>query len=462
MMQLLGLSYHLRTFGCQMNQHDSERVAGMLDSLGALPVQKAEEADIVVFLTCCVREAADVRVLGQVASLKNMPTPTGGKRLIAVGGCLAQRDGVKIVEQVPHIDIVFGTYNVASLPSLIEAALAGQGAQVEVLEQNQALSTVLPTTELPSRREQFWHAWLPIMTGCNNYCSYCIVPYVRGREISRPFDEILREVDTLLSDGVIEITLLGQNVNSFGRDLYGETRFAELLRRIGDSGIQRLRFVTSHPKDLSLETIEAFAETKAVMPHLQLPVQSGSNRILAAMNRSYTVEQYLALVDAVRQAAAAAGKGDGSYQGAVALSTDIIVGFPGETETDFQATCDLAKAVGFAQAFTFIYSRRAGTPAAELVDDTPAEVIQDRFQRLVAAVQQSAWQQNQLEAGRVNQVLVEGVSKRDPLMLAGRSEKNTTVHAPLPAGSSADEFVGRVLPMRIDTAKTWYLQGELI
>ena len=508
-MQLNGLYYHLRTFGCQMNQHDSERIAGMLEALGALPVSDAEQADIVVFMTCCVREAADTRLYGQVASLKNLPAPNG-RRLIAIGGCIGQRDGELLIERLPHVDVVFGTHNLASLPGLLIAALNDAETQVEVLSDSEA-ATLPKATSLPIRRQQAWQAWVPIMTGCDNFCSYCIVPYVRGRETSRPFEEVLHEVDKLLAEGVVEITLLGQNVNSYGRDLYGQPRFAEMLRAVGNSGIQRLRFTTSHPKDLSEQTIAAFAETAAVMPQLHLPFQSGSDRILKAMNRNYTADHYRGLIQSVRQATAAAGKGlsqqhaasqalgkqqvvaggtsqqqaagqgisreqsadrglekqrDTSKsldreQSAVAFSTDIIVGFPGETEADFQATCDLVSEIGFSQAFTFIYSRREGTPAAELVDDTPAEVIQERFQRLVQIVQQSAWQQNQLELDKTTSVLFEGTSKRDQSMLSGRNPQNTTVHVPLPVGRSLDDYIGRIEPVHIDLARTWYLRGEL-
>ena len=458
-MQLGGLNYHLRTFGCQMNQHDSERIAAMLEALGARPVDGVEQADLVIFMTCCVREAADTRLYGQVAALKNIP-PRQDRRIIAIGGCIGQRDGEELVKRLSHVDVVFGTHNISSLPGLLLAVLEGRGTQVEVVSNDEA--ALVQSADLPpARRQQPWHAWLPIMTGCDNHCSYCIVPSVRGHETSRPFEDVLREVEALLADGVVEITLLGQNVNSYGRDLYGQPRFAELLRQVGASGVSRLRFTTSHPKDLSDETIAAFAETPSVMPHLHLPFQSGSDRVLSAMNRNYTAQHYLSLVQSVRAASARAGKGDGSLEGSVALSTDIIVGFPGEQESDFEATCELVRQVGFAQAFTFIYSRREGTPAADLVDDTPPEVIQSRFQRLVELVQQSAWQQNQLELGRVEPVLFEGLSKRDNTRLAGRSGKNTTVHVPLPAGASAESFIGRILPVNIDTARTWYLSGQL-
>ncbi|MDR3314956.1 MAG: tRNA (N6-isopentenyl adenosine(37)-C2)-methylthiotransferase MiaB [Coriobacteriales bacterium] len=469
MKELRGLQFCVRTFGCQMNKHDSERVAGMLEALGAFEVLKPEDADIVVFMTCCVREAADVRLLGQVASLKNLPiraaaedgrrgaqraTPAK-KRVIAVGGCIGQRDGALLVKQLPHIDVVFGTHTIAHLPQLLAAAYVGEGAQVEVLADSVALAEgIARATDLPTHREQHWHAWLPLMTGCNNFCSYCIVPYVRGREQSRPFEEIVAEAQRLAQEGVLEITLLGQNVNSYGRDLYGKPRFAEALRAVGESGIQRLRFATSHPKDLSAETIAAFAETPTVMPQLHLPVQSGSDAVLKAMNRNYTVAHYRALIDAVREATAAQGR-------EVALSTDIIVGFPGETERDFEGTLELVRAVGYAQAFTFIYSRREGTPAADLADDTPHEVIQERFDRLVKLVQESAYEQNAVELERVLPVLFEGTSKRDAGILTGRSPKNQTVHAALPPGSSAEDFAGTIRDVRITETRTWYLRGDL-
>jgi tRNA-2-methylthio-N6-dimethylallyladenosine synthase len=314
---------------------------------------------------------------------------------------------------------------------------------------------VQAVTELPSRREQQWHAWLPIMTGCDNFCSYCVVPSVRGRERSRPFEEVVAEAEQLVAQGVREITLLGQNVNSYGRDLYGRPRFAEVLSAVGASGVARLRFATSHPKDLSVETIAAFAATSAVMPQLHLPVQSGSDAVLAAMNRNYTAEHYLSLIDAVRTACAAADKD-------VAFSTDLIVGFPGETERDFEATMGLVRAVGYSQAFTFIYSRREGTPAALLEDPTPREVIQERFDALVALVQESAWEQNQRELGVVLPVLFEGASKRDARILAGRSPKNQTVHVALPEGRTVGDFAGCLHDVHIEEARTWYLRGSLV
>ncbi len=442
------LAFFVQTFGCQMNKHDSERIAGMLEALGAREVQTVEDAHIVVFMTCCVREAADVRLYGQVNTIKNYPLPEDSpldKRIIAIGGCIGQRDGEKLLEELPHVDTVFGTHNLGSLPSLLAQAIAEHRQTVEVLESSAGFPT-----DLPTKREHPWAAWLPITIGCDNFCSYCIVPYVRGREKSRPFEDILEEARAYRDAGVVEVTLLGQNVNSYGRDLYGSPRFAELLRAMDEVGIERLRFATSHPKDLSDEVIEAFGTLKSLMPALHLPVQSGSDCILAAMNRSYTRDHYLQIVAKLRQTCPD-----------IALSTDIIVGFPGETEEDFQQTLDLVHEVGYNQVFTFIYSKREGTPAAKLPANASHDVIQERFDRLVDAVQEGAFAANQREMGRTVPVLVEGLSKRDPSLLCGKSPKNQTVHAPLPAGASIDGLLGKTVPITIEEARTWYLRGNL-
>lgn len=444
-----GTTFCIHTFGCQMNKHDSERVAGMLEGLGSLPVETIEEADIVVFLTCCVREAADTRLYGQVASMKNIPVREGSpydKRYIAVGGCIGQRDGEKLTAQLPHLDVVFGTHNLASLPGLLSSAIEESRQAVEVLAEGSEFSS-----SLPSDREHAWAAWLPITVGCNNFCSYCIVPYVRGREKSRALEDIAEEARRYVEAGVKEIILLGQNVNSYGRDLYGEPRFAEVLDAVDASGVERLRFATSHPKDLTDEVIARFGTLRSLMPALHLPVQSGSDRILAAMNRRYTREHYLGLIEKLR-----------AVVPDIALSTDIIVGFPGETEEDFMDTYRLVEKVGYSQVFTFIYSRREGTPAAKLQDDTPREVIQERFDRLVDLVQRRAFEANQAERGATVPVLIEGTSKRDASVLAGKSPKNQTVHGPVPAGVEAADLVGTIVPMRIDDARTWYLSGTVV
>lgn len=444
-----GMTYFIQVFGCQMNKHDSERISGMIENLGGTEVLTMEEADIIVFVTCCVREAADIRLYGQVATIKNMPLREGSplkKRIIAVGGCIGQRDGQKLVDELSHLDVVFGTHNISALPQLLSDAIARGGHHVQVLD----AATEFPT-DLPSKREHQWAAWIPITIGCNNFCSYCIVPYVRGREKSRTLEDITEEAQRLVDEGVKEITLLGQNVNSYGRDLYGEPRFADVIDAVAATGVERIRFATSHPKDLTDEVIERFGTIGALMPALHLPVQSGSNRVLKEMNRRYTREHYLELVRKVRDACPG-----------IALSTDIIVGFPGETEEDFQQTYDLVKEVGYNQVFTFIYSKREGTPAAVIDDPTPREVIQARFDRLVNLVQEKAFELNQPDAGKTVRVLVEGTSKRDERILAGRSPKNQTVHAPIPEGLTIDDLRGTFVDVIIDEAKTWYLAGSVV
>lgn len=431
-----------------MNKHDSERVAGMLEALGAQSVTTIEEADIVVFMTCCVREAADVRLMGQVASMKNIPLREGSqlsKRIVAIGGCIGQRDGGKLLEQLSHVDAVFGTNNLASLPGLLDTVLKGDQRVAEVLDESEGFPTDLPTV-----REHRWAAWLPITIGCNNFCTYCIVPYVRGREKSRPFDDVVAEAQRYVAAGVKEITLLGQNVNSYGRDLYGEPRFAGILRAVADTGIERLRFATSHPKDLTDEVIGAFGTVGNLMPALHLPAQHGSDKILKAMQRSYTSKHYLELVSKLRKACPG-----------IALSTDIIVGFPGETEEDFLDTYNLVKEVGYSQVFTFIYSKREGTPAAKLEDDTPREVIQERFDRLRTVVEQGAYDFNQVQAGKTVPVLFEGFSKKDGNIVTGRSPENITVHAPLPVEWPVDDVIGSTLPVKIEQPRTWYMRGTL-
>lgn len=445
---LVGKTYCIKTFGCQMNLHDSERVSGLLDSCGCNEVSSFEEADIAVFMTCCVRENADQRLYGQASALVSMQAPPSGKRVVAIGGCIAQRDGARLKEQVPACDVVFGTSALESLPELLSQAFEADG-RVIFSDTDEDPSSF--STDLPSHRAQRFHAWVPIMYGCNNFCTYCIVPYVRGRERGRVFESIVDECSRLVGDGVREICLLGQNVNSYGRDLYGAPRFAGLIRAVGETGIERLRFTSSNPKDLNDDVIAAMAETPCVMPHLHLAVQSGSSRILKAMNRSYTREQYLGLVDRLKTA-----------MPGLALTTDIIVGFPGETEEDFLETLSLVEEAQFAGAFTFIYSKRPGTPAAKIVDTTPAEVIQDRFDRLAHLVEDMSWKANQIDLGKRVEVLVESVSKRDSSVMVGHSEKNQTVHFPLPDKISQDDLIGKIATIEVDRARTWYLSGSLV
>lgn len=446
--ELVGKTYHIKTFGCQMNLHDSERVSGLLDAYGCNEVLTTDDADIVVFMTCSVRENADQKLYGQASAMVSAPKPPSGKRIVAIGGCIAQRDGEKLKQHVPVVDVVFGTSALSSLPELLVEAFKGHDGQVVVDTQEEGRGF---STELPSHRAQSFHAWVPIMTGCNNFCTYCIVPYVRGRERSRTFEAIVRECERLVGDGVREITLLGQNVNSYGRDLYGKPRFAELLRAVATTGIERLRFTSSNPKDLTDETIAAMKETPAVMPHLHLAVQSGSSRILKRMNRSYTREDYLDVVHRLKKA-----------MPDIAFSTDIIVGFPGETEEDFEQTLSLVKEAEYSSAYTFIYSKRPGTPAAEFEDDTPHEIIQERFDRLASLVAKQAHEANQKDLHTTVSVLVEGTSKRDDHVMVGHSEKNQTVHFNIPNNHSCDEYIGKIVDVFIDEARTWYLRGTLV
>jgi tRNA-2-methylthio-N6-dimethylallyladenosine synthase len=364
--------------------------------------------------------------------------------LIAVGGCIGQRDGQALLARIPHVDVVFGTHTISQLPALLEAAGDGRPA-VSVLPEGTGFAS-----DLPQSREKPWHAWVSITVGCDNHCAYCIVPAVRGAERSRPMEDVVAEVAALVADGVIEVTLLGQNVNSYGRDRYGEPRFAQLLHAIDATGVRRVRFATSHPKDISDATIAAMAELPSMMPYLHLPVQHGANRILEAMNRRYTREEYFDRVARVR--AAVPG---------ISFSTDLIVGFPGETEADFSATLDLVEQVAFDHAFTFIYSPREGTPAASLPDDVPREVAQERFDRLAILVRDLSYAANQRDMGRVHECLVEGPSRRDPTVLAARTPHNRLVHVRLrPGDLAATAYAGSVSAIRITEAHPWFLTGE--
>lgn len=446
--RLAGLTYHVKIFGCQMNLHDAERVSGLLSSQGCIEVASPEEADIVAFMTCSVREKADTHLYGQVSAMVSAPLPPSGLRTVCIGGCIAQRDGASIRDHMRNVDVVFGTRAIASLPDLIAESRASSDKPVfsDTSEDSAGFST-----DLPSKREDKWHAWVPIMTGCNNFCSYCIVPYVRGRERDREMEDIIKEVRGLKALGVREVCLLGQNVNSYGRQLYGNPRFDELLRAVGDTGIERIRFTSSNPKDLSDKTIAAMAETPNVMPQLHLAVQSGSTRVLKAMNRKYTRESYLELAHKIQDAIPG-----------IALSTDLIVGFPGETEEDFLDTLSLVEEVGFASAFTFIYSKRPGTPAAKIDDPTPHEVIQNRFDRLAKLVETLAYDANQAATDKLVEVLVEGSSKRDSHVLVGHTKKNKTCHFNLPEGYQPEELIGKLVDVKVDEARTWYLRGPMV
>jgi tRNA-2-methylthio-N6-dimethylallyladenosine synthase len=413
-------TYEVRTFGCQMNVHDSERLAGLLEAAGYIRAGADEQADVVVFNTCAVRENADNKLYGNLGHLAPVKARRPGMQ-IAVGGCLAQKDRDVIVRKAPWVDVVFGTHNIGSLPVLLERARHNEAAQVEILESLE----VFPST-LPTRRESAYAAWVSISVGCNNTCTFCIVPSLRGKERDRRPGDVLAEVEALVAQGTIEITLLGQNVNTYGVEFGDRGAFAKLLRACGEvDGLERVRFTSPHPAAFTDDVIAAMAETPNVMPQLHMPLQSGSDRILRAMRRSYRAERFLGIVDRVRAAIPDA-----------ALSTDVIVGFPGETEEDFRATLDVVAAARFAQAFTFQYSPRPGTPAATLAGQVPKAVVQERYERLLALQEEISWQENRRQEGRVLDVLVaEGEGRKDgtTARLSGRAPDNRLVHFALPA-----------------------------
>jgi tRNA-N(6)-(isopentenyl)adenosine-37 thiotransferase enzyme MiaB len=407
-------SYTIRTYGCQMNVHDSERMAGLLEEAGYVR-SETDEADVVVLNTCAVRENADNRLYGNLGHLRPKKLARPGMQ-IAVGGCLAQKDREEIVRRAPWVDVVFGTHNVGKLPILLERARHNRAAQVEIAESLE----VFPST-LPARRESAYAGWVSISVGCNNTCTFCIVPSLRGKERDRRPGEVLAEVEALVADGVLEVTLLGQNVNAYGVEFGDREAFAKLLRACGEvPGLERVRFTSPHPREFSSEVIAAMAETPNVCPQLHMPLQSGSDSVLRRMRRSYRAARFLSILDEVRERIPDA-----------AITTDIIVGFPGETEEEFQATLDVVRQARFAGAFTFQYSPRPGTPAAEMADQVPKEVVQERYQRLVELQDQISWEQNRALEGRVLEVLVAtGEGRKDDATrrMSGRARDGRLVH----------------------------------
>ncbi len=438
--------FYVRTYGCQMNEHDSERIAGMLAAEGMEPTSDLAHADIVVLNTCCIRENADNKLYGQLGHLKTLKEQRPELQ-IAVGGCLAQKDRDLVRERAPHVDVVFGTHNLARAPQLLEAARR-DGPVVEILEEHESYPSALP-----ARRDAAHAAWITIQIGCDNNCAFCIVPTVRGREVSRRTGDIVREVEELARDGVVEITLLGQNVNSYGRDLgAGQYRpqFADLLRALDAvDGIERIRFTSPHPKDLRPETIAAMAECAHVCEHLHLPLQAGSDRTLARMHRGYTAERYLARLAAARSAIAD-----------LAVTTDIIVGFPGETDDDFRRTLEVVDAAEYDAAYTFVFSPRPGTEAATMTDDfVPADVAQARIAELIAVVERHAARKHGERVGRVEEVLVDGPAKKGDDVWSGRSRHNKLVHFAAPADAVR---AGELVSVRIAETAAHWLRGELV
>lgn len=434
-------SYYVVTYGCQMNAHDSEILAGMLRDMGMAEAPDRENADFVIFNTCCVRDNAERRALGNVTWLKEV-RKRNPNLIIAVCGCMIQQPGMaeKILKQYKFIDLAFGTTNLYKLPELLCRRLNADRAVVEVED----VDTI--AEDLPVKRLRRDAAYITIMYGCDNFCSYCIVPYVRGRERSREMEAILAEAQQLKDSGVKEIMLLGQNVNSYGKGLEGNVTFAELLRRLDAMGILRIRFMTSHPKDLSDELIRVMGESKHILPQFHLPVQAGNDDILHQMNRRYTREQYLNRVRALREAVPGIG-----------LTTDIIVGFPGETEEQFQDTMSLVKEVGYDSAFTFIYSPRTGTKAAAMENQIPEDVATDRIQRLIALQDECQKQAMARFVGMEEEVLVEGLSRRSKTAVSGKGRHGVSITLP---GSEAD--IGEIVRVRVTEIKNNTLMAERI
>lgn len=434
------LTYHIETFGCQMNAKDSEKLAGILEKAGYVSVD-TETADFVLYNTCTVRENANTKVYGRIGYLGNQKSKNPDMR-IALCGCMMQEPAVieKLKKSYPFVDIVFGTHNIYKLAELIYRRRHTEKRVYEILE-----DTKLVVEDLPSEHKYRFKAGVNIMYGCNNFCSYCIVPYVRGRERSRKPEDILAEIEKLTGEGIVEVMLLGQNVNSYGKTLDEPISFAELLRRVEKiDGIQRIRFMTSHPKDLSDELIEVMKNSKKICRHVHLPMQSGSTQILAKMNRKYTKEDYLSLVSKIRTA-----------MPDVSLTTDIIVGFPGESEADFEETLDVVKKAEFDSAYTFIYSKRTGTPAAKMENQVPEEVCKERFQRLLAEVSAQSQKQTEKLTGQVAEVLVEEQNEQDASLLTGRLSNNLLVHFP-----GDVSLIGKLLTVKLCECKGFYFLGE--
>jgi tRNA-2-methylthio-N6-dimethylallyladenosine synthase len=439
-------TYEVRTFGCQMNVHDSERLSGSLESAGYLPVADGEDADVVVINTCAVRDNAAGKLYGTLGHLKSRKDKHEGMQ-IAVGGCLAQMDKQTVLDKAPWVDVVFGTHNMGSLPSLLERARHNGEAELEILESLE----VFPST-LPTKRDSAYSGWVSISVGCNNTCTFCIVPSLRGKEKDRRPGDILNEVRLLVEDGAIEVTLLGQNVNSYGVEFGDRQAFAKLLRATGEiDGLERIRFTSPHPAMFTDDVIDAMAETPTVMPQLHMPLQSGSDRVLRAMRRSYRSEKFLGILDRVR-----------AKMPDAAITTDIIVGFPGETDADFEDTMRVVEQARFSSAFTFQYSIREGTPAATMENQVPKEVVQERYDRLIALQERISLEENQKQLGREVEVLVStGEGKKDAAThrLTGRARDNRLVHFEVPAGSDLPR-PGDMVTVTITHAAPFHLLAD--
>ena len=436
-----GMTFHVKTYGCQMNEHDSENIKALLKSIGFEEVEDYEKADLVLLNTCSIRENAHNKAFGMLGRLKHLKEERP-ELLIGLCGCMAQEVSVveEILKDYKFVNFVFGTHNMHELPNIIDKAIVENKQQIEVLSRESDLVEGLPVI-----RANNYKAYVNIIYGCNKFCTYCIVPYTRGRERSRQKEDILKEVEELVKDGYKEVTLLGQNVNAYGKDLYDDYNLANLLEDVAKMGIPRVRFTTSHPWDFTDEMVEVIAKYPNVMPHVHLPVQSGSSKVLKLMGRRYTRESYLELFDKIKNTVPG-----------VAISTDIIVGFPGETEEDFLDTLSLVEYCKYDNAFTFIFSTRKGTPAEKLKDDTPLKEKEDRLQRLNEVVNKYFLENNKKLEGETLKVLVEGISSKKG-MYYGYSETNKLINF----SSDKDLEIGSIVPVKITASKTWSLDGEL-
>lgn len=435
------LTAHIATFGCQMNARDSEKIAGVLEQIGYTMIE-SEEADFVIYNTCTVRENANLKVYGRLGYLSKLKKKNPNM-IIALCGCMMQEDAVveKIKKSYRFVDIIFGTHNIFKLAELIQARIDSNGMIIDIWKDTKEI-----VEDLPSERKYKFKAGVNIMYGCNNFCSYCIVPYVRGRERSREPQDIIREVKDLVADGVVEIMLLGQNVNSYGKSLKTPMSFAKLLEEIEQiEGLERIRFMTSHPKDLSDSLIEVMKNSKKICNHLHLPIQSGSSRILKIMNRKYTKEQYLDLVKRIKTGIPN-----------ISLTTDIIVGFPGETKEDFLETLDVVRKVQYSSAYTFIYSKRTGTPAANMENQIPDDVIKKRFDMLLKEIKPISTELAKKDTGIIQKVLVEEINTSDPNLLTGRLSNNLLVHF-----KGDPSFIGKIIDVELISCKGFYYLGEI-
>jgi len=435
--------YMIETWGCQMNEHDSEKLAGMLANMGYMECDYKEDADLIVFNTCCVRENAELKVYGNLGQLKVLKREKPDM-IIAVCGCMMQQAHVVdyIKEKYPFVDLIFGTHNLHNFPVLLENCRESNNMLVEVWDEEGQIIEGIPVI-----RKYGLKSFVNIMLGCNNFCTYCIVPYTRGRERSRDPKDIIDEVKDLVKKGTKEVTLLGQNVNSYGKTLDNPISFAELLYNINEiDGLKRIRFTTSHPKDVSKELIKAIKECDKICEHIHLPVQAGSNKILKAMNRKYTKEKYLELVSSIKDEIPN-----------ISITTDIIVGFPGETESDFEDTLDIVRKVEYDSAFTFIYSIRKGTPAAEIKEQVPEEVKHERFNRLLEVLHPIVKRKNYLLKDQILEVLVEGESKNNENILTGRTRTNKVVNF-----QGNKDLVGKLVKVKITQPKNFSLSGVLV